>query len=225
MIGIRPTGWHEFRFSSREAGRIQLAGTPYDEMYLGNDAARPHYRHYAEWLAKQAPDRLTQKRAEADALFHRVGITFAVYGQEEGTERLIPFDIVPRVVPSEEWSRLDAGLKQRVRALNAFIHDIYHEQEILDAGVIPAEPVLCNSQYRPEMQGVDVPGGIYAHIAGIDIVRDDAGRISRSRRQSARAVRRLVHAREPQDDDAPVSRAVLQPSRRAGRSLPRCASR
>ena len=175
MIGIRPTGWHEFRFSSREAGGIQLAGTPYDEMYLGNDAARPHYRHYAEWLAKQASDRLTQKRAEADALFHRVGITFAVYGQEEGTERLIPFDIVPRVVPSEEWSRLDAGLKQRVRALNAFIHDIYHEQEILDAGVIPAEPVLCNSQYRPEMQGVDVPGGIYAHIAGIDIVRDDAG--------------------------------------------------
>ena len=152
-----------------------MTSTPYDEMYLGNHAARSHYGRYTEWLASQAPDRLTQKRAEADALFHRVGITFAVYGQEEGTERLIPFDIVPRVVPSEEWSRLDAGLKQRVRALNAFIHDIYHDQQILDAGVIPAEPVLCNSQYRPEMQGVDVPGGIYAHIAGVDIVRDDAG--------------------------------------------------
>ncbi len=108
-------------------------------------------------------------------LFHRVGITFAVYGQEEGAERLIPFDIVPRVLPAEEWVRLEAGLKQRVRALNAFIHDIYHDQQILKAGVIPAEQVLCNSQYRPEMQGVDVPGGIYAHIAGIDIVRDDAG--------------------------------------------------
>ena len=152
-----------------------MASTPYDEMYFGNQAARSHYHRYTEWLAKQAPDRLVQKRAEADALFHRVGITFAVYGQEEGTERLIPFDIVPRVVPPEEWSRLESGLKQRVRALNAFIHDVYHDQRILVAGVIPAEPVLCNSQYRPEMQGVDVPGGIYAHIAGVDIVRDDAG--------------------------------------------------
>ena len=138
-------------------------------------AARSHYLRYAQWLTSQPAERLAQKRAEADALFHRVGITFAVYGQEEGAERLIPFDIVPRVLPLEEWMRLEAGLKQRVRALNAFIHDIYHDQQILKAGVIPAEQVLCNSQYRPEMQGVDVPGGIYAHIAGIDIVRDDAG--------------------------------------------------
>ena len=123
----------------------------------------------------QPGERLTQKRAEADALFHRVGITFAVYGQEEGAERLIPFDIIPRVLPHHEWARLEAGLKQRVRALNAFIHDIYHEQQILKAGVIPPEQVLCNSQYRPEMQGVDVPGNIYAHIAGIDIIRDEAG--------------------------------------------------
>ena len=98
-----------------------------------------------------------------------------MYGQEEGAERLIPFDIVPRVLPREEWIRLEAGLKQRVQALNAFIRDIYHEQQILKAGIVPAEQVLCNPQYRPEMQGVDVPGGIYAHIAGIDIVRDEAG--------------------------------------------------
>ncbi len=138
-------------------------------------AGRAHYLRYTQWLSSQPAERLAQKRAEADALFHRVGITFAVYGQEEGAERLIPFDIVPRVLPREEWVRLEAGLKQRVRALNAFIHDIYHDQQILKAGVIPAEQILCNSQYRPEMQGVDVPGGIYAHIAGIDIVRDDAG--------------------------------------------------
>ena len=138
-------------------------------------AGRAHYLRYAQWLSEQPAERLAQKRAEADALFHRVGITFAVYGQEEGAERLIPFDIVPRVLPREEWMRLETGLKQRVRALNAFIHDIYHDQQILKAGVIPAEQILCNSQYRPEMQGVDVPGGIYAHIAGIDIVRDDAG--------------------------------------------------
>jgi uncharacterized circularly permuted ATP-grasp superfamily protein len=144
-------------------------------MYPDTGAARSHYQRYDEWLKVQPAERLAQKRAEADALFHRVGITFAVYGQEEGAERLIPFDIVPRVLPAEEWVRLEAGLKQRVRALNAFIHDIYHDQQILKANIIPAEQVLCNSQYRPEMQGVDVPGGIYAHIAGIDIVRDDAG--------------------------------------------------
>jgi uncharacterized circularly permuted ATP-grasp superfamily protein len=152
-----------------------LGTTPYNEMYPSDGAARSHYQRYTEWLGSQPAERLAQKRAEADALFHRVGITFAVYGQEEGAERLIPFDIVPRVLPLEEWIRLEGGLKQRVRALNAFIHDIYHDQQILKAGIIPAEQVLCNSQYRPEMQGVDVPGGIYAHIAGIDIVRDDAG--------------------------------------------------
>jgi uncharacterized circularly permuted ATP-grasp superfamily protein len=151
------------------------SSTPYNEMYPEGGAARSHYRRYAEWLSTQPVERLAQKRAEADALFHRVGITFAVYGQEEGAERLIPFDIVPRVLPAEEWTRLEGGLKQRVRALNAFIHDIYHDQQILKAGIVPAEQVLCNPQYRPEMQGVDVPGGIYAHIAGIDIIRDEAG--------------------------------------------------
>jgi len=145
-----------------------VGATPYDEMYLKEGAGRAHYLRYAQWLEDQPAERLAQKRAEADALFHRVGITFAVYGQEEGAERLIPFDIVPRVLPREEWIRLETGLKQRVRALNAFIHDIYHDQQILKAGVIPAE-------HRPEMQGVDVPGGIYAHIAGIDIVRDSSG--------------------------------------------------
>jgi uncharacterized circularly permuted ATP-grasp superfamily protein len=159
----------------RDQSGVYLVNTPYNEMYPDSGAARAHYQRYTEWLSIQPAERLAQKRAEADALFHRVGITFAVYGQEEGAERLIPFDIVPRVLPAEEWARLEAGLKQRVRALNAFIHDIYHDQQILKAGIIPAEQVLCNSQYRPEMQGVDVPGGIYAHIAGIDIIRDDAG--------------------------------------------------
>jgi uncharacterized circularly permuted ATP-grasp superfamily protein len=98
-----------------------------------------------------------------------------VYGENEGTERLIPFDIVPRIVPTDEWARLAAGLRQRVRALNAFIADVYHAQEILRAGVIPPDQILCNAQYRPEMQGIEVPGGIYAHIAGIDIVRADDG--------------------------------------------------
>ena len=149
--------------------------SPYDEMLDAAGAPRVHCRRYWNWLAEQPPERLAQKRTEADALFHRVGITFAVYGENAATERLIPFDIVPRILPSDEWSRLEAGLKQRVRALNAFIADIYHDQRILKAGVIPAEQVLCNAQYRPEMQGVEVPGGMYAHIGGIDVVRDHDG--------------------------------------------------
>jgi uncharacterized circularly permuted ATP-grasp superfamily protein len=151
-------------------------GSAYDEMQTAEGRARGHYRRYADWLAAQPADRLDRKRAEADSLFHRVGITFAVYGEDEGTERLIPFDVLPRILPADEWRALAEGLRQRVRALNAFLADVYHDQEILKAGVVPAEQVLCNAQYRPEMQGIDVPGGIYAHIAGIDIVRGDDAR-------------------------------------------------
>jgi uncharacterized circularly permuted ATP-grasp superfamily protein len=144
---------------------------------LGADGrARPHYRAYSDWLLSQGTERLTAKSAEADALFHRFGITFAVYGQAEGTERLIPFDVVPRVVQHEEWARLAAGLTQRVRALNAFLADIYDAQEILRAGRIEPQLVLGNSQYRPEVQGIAVPQRIHAHIAGIDVIRDDDGR-------------------------------------------------
>ena len=98
-----------------------------------------------------------------------------MYGEQLGTERLIPFDLVPRIIPPDEWARLEAGLSQRVRALNLFLRDIYHEQAILNAGVIPKERVLGNAQYRREMVGVDVPQGIYAHVAGVDVVRADGG--------------------------------------------------
>jgi uncharacterized circularly permuted ATP-grasp superfamily protein len=149
---------------------------PWDEMIGPDGRARAHYREYSDWLLAQGMDRLAAKSAEADALFHRFGITFAVYGQAEGTERLIPFDVVPRVLPHEEWQKLRAGLTQRVGALNAFIADIYDKQDILRAARLPAELVLCNSQYRPEVQGIAVPQRIYAHIAGIDVVRNDDGR-------------------------------------------------
>ena len=114
------------------------------------------------------------RRDEAEMIFRRVGITFAVYGDKdsgEGTERLIPFDLIPRIIPSHEWKEMEKGLKQRVAALNRFLDDIYHGQEIIKAGVIPAEPVLNNAQFRKEMMGLNVPGGIYSIIAGIDIVR------------------------------------------------------
>jgi uncharacterized circularly permuted ATP-grasp superfamily protein len=136
---------------------------------------RSHYQAFAEWLKRTPADRIAQKREEAERAFHRIGITFAVYGENSGTERLIPFDIVPRIIPATEWRTLERGLKQRVQALNLFLHDIYHDHNILKAGVIPAERVLANAQYRHEMQDMDVPGGIYAHIAGVDLVRADEG--------------------------------------------------
>ncbi|WP_374662197.1 circularly permuted type 2 ATP-grasp protein [Inhella sp.] len=138
------------------------------------EAARAHYQSYARWLAEQPLQRMRERREQAELIFRRVGITFAVYGDKddgEGTERLIPFDLIPRVIPADEWTELEKGLAQRVTALNRFIHDVYHGQEILKAGLVPAERILNNAQYRPEMVGVDVPGGIYSHIAGVDLVR------------------------------------------------------
>jgi uncharacterized circularly permuted ATP-grasp superfamily protein len=147
----------------------------FDEMYTPAGEARPHYRDYEAWLAGQSPESMGNKRAEADLVFRRVGITFAVYGEAAGTERLIPFDVIPRIIPAHEWRQLEAGLRQRVRALNMFLHDVYHGQEIIRAGKVPADQVFQNSQYRQQMQGIDVAGGIYAHIAGIDIVRAGQG--------------------------------------------------
>jgi uncharacterized circularly permuted ATP-grasp superfamily protein len=144
-------------------------------MRAADGAVRAHYQGFADWLQRTPADKIAQKREEAERAFHRVGITFAVYGEDSGTERLIPFDLVPRIIPAAEWRTLEQGLKQRVRALNLFLHDIYHEQAILKAGVLPAERVLGNAQYRREMQGMDVPGGIYAHIAGVDVVRAGEG--------------------------------------------------
>jgi uncharacterized circularly permuted ATP-grasp superfamily protein len=145
---------------------------PFDEMQLANNSVRDIYALYAEWLRDVPLSQLESKRLEAELLFRRVGITFNVYGETAGAERLIPFDVVPRILAANEWSRLSEGAIQRVKALNMFLHDIYHDQEIIKAGIVPAS-VLTNAQYRPEMQGIDVPNNIYAHIAGIDIVRTD----------------------------------------------------
>jgi len=159
----------------------------FDEMYSRLPAAddagevREHYLSYARWLKAQDPQLMAARREEAEMIFRRVGITFAVYGDKDedgsGTERLIPFDLIPRVIAAQEWASMEAGLVQRVTALNRFIHDVYHDQEILKAGIIPREQIEGNAQFRPEMVGVDVPNNIYSHISGIDIVRapDSAG--------------------------------------------------
>ena len=147
----------------------------FDEMHRTDGGVRDHYRVYDEWLQRQPPEQMRARREEAEMIFRRVGITFAVYGAKDedgaGTERLIPFDLIPRIIPGSEWVEMEAGLRQRVTALNRFIDDVYHGQEILKAGVVPAEQVLNNAQFRREMMGVNVPGGIYSHVSGIDIVR------------------------------------------------------
>jgi uncharacterized circularly permuted ATP-grasp superfamily protein len=148
----------------------------FNEMYAdARGEVRAHYREFDRWLADQPPDIVERKRVEADLVFRRVGITFAVYGSDAGTERLIPFDIIPRIIPAAEWAKLQKGLKQRVKALNLFIHDIYHAQRIVKSGIIPPEQVFNNAQYRPEMQNISVASDIYAHIAGVDIVRAGEG--------------------------------------------------
>lgn len=147
----------------------------FDEMRADANTVREHYRGYDRWLTQQPNDVMLSRREEAEVIFRRVGITFAVYGAKDedghGNERLIPFDLIPRVIPSHEWLEMERGLAQRVVALNRFIHDVYHDQEIIKAGIVPAEQILSNAQFRPEMMGVDVPGGVYSHISGIDIIR------------------------------------------------------
>jgi uncharacterized circularly permuted ATP-grasp superfamily protein len=143
----------------------------FDEMYGSGDASRGPYQDYSGWFDRQDPARLRQKSKEAEVFFRRTGITFNVYGQQEANERLLPFDVIPRIIAAREWSRLTKGIEQRVRAINAFLHDIYHRQEILRAGRIPTELVARNEAFLPQMIGVSPPGGIYTHIVGTDIVR------------------------------------------------------
>jgi uncharacterized circularly permuted ATP-grasp superfamily protein len=147
----------------------------YDEMYDARGKVRPHYKEFARWLAATPPEQLALRRREADLLFHRAGITFTLYGDEQGTERLIPFDTVPRSIPASEWRMVERGCIQRVKALNMFLADLYHDQRIIKAGIIPAEQVLANECYQIAMQGLNLHRDIYSHISGVDLVRDGDG--------------------------------------------------
>jgi uncharacterized circularly permuted ATP-grasp superfamily protein len=148
----------------------------YDEMFAARPpAARPHYRALYARLADISRRKFDEARRLADQSFLQQGITFSVYGEAEGTERVFPFDLIPRVIPVDEWAGLEAGLIQRVRAINAFLHDVYHGRQILRDGVVPAELVLGARFFRREVVGVSVPRDIYVHIAGIDLIRDGDG--------------------------------------------------
>jgi uncharacterized circularly permuted ATP-grasp superfamily protein len=146
----------------------------FDEMTGSGADIRMGYERVKSWIGETDVEQLRARQHEAELLFRRIGITFSVYGDAEAEERIIPFDIVPRVITRAEWDRLSAGLVQRVKALNAFLGDIYSKGEIVRAGVIPEDLVYGNPYYRPEMAGVAVPHGVYVPIAGIDIVRVDA---------------------------------------------------
>src|SRR6476659_3619309 len=146
----------------------------FDEMKGQDGGVRPAYGELARWLADVPADVLDYRRREAELIFRRIGITFAVYGEAEAQERLIPFDVIPRIMAAAEWRLLEKGLTQRVNALNAFIKDIYGPREIMRAGLVPDDMIFRNPAFRPEMSGQMVPHDIYVHVAGIDIVRVDA---------------------------------------------------
>jgi uncharacterized circularly permuted ATP-grasp superfamily protein len=143
----------------------------FDEMFDGEGGVRAAYAGYREWYEAQDAATLRRKHGEAEGFFRRTGITFNVYGDDAGEERLIPFDMVPRIVTAREWRKLTRGIEQRVRALNAFLHDIYHRQEIIRAGRVPQRLIADNAAFLPQMVGMSPPGGIYTHIVGIDLVR------------------------------------------------------
>lgn len=147
----------------------------FDELFDPDNRVRPHCRMLEQWLLNSDENLIAEKRREADVLFQRLGITFNVYGEDQGADRLIPFDLIPRVISASDWHKLQSGLRQRVHALNRFLHDIYHNYEIVKAGVISAEQVFANSQYQPGMQNLKLPRNLYSHIAGIDLIRNNDG--------------------------------------------------
>lgn len=148
---------------------------PYDEMLAVDGTPSPAYRDYCQWLDEVEVTGLRRKTHEAEALFRRTGITFNVYGDDAAQERLIPFDIVPRIIGARDWQKLSRGIEQRVRAINAFLYDIYQRQEILKAGRVPEALIASNPAFLPHMIGINPPGGVYTHIVGIDLVMTGAG--------------------------------------------------
>jgi uncharacterized circularly permuted ATP-grasp superfamily protein len=198
-----------------------MAPLAFDEMITADNDPRGPYQNYFDWYSSQDPARLLAKSRDAENIFRKTGITFAVYGHADSAEKLIPFDIIPRIISGREWRKLAQGIEQRVLALNAFLDDIYHKQEIIKAGRIPRELIEKNVAFLPEMIGFRPPGGVYTHIVGIDIVRTGRGPVLRAGRQCPHALRRLLHAGEPGNHDADVPGALsAQQGTSRGRNYP-----
>src|SRR5579862_9380087 len=147
-------------------------GNFYDEMFAAPGNPRPQYTKLFQKLATMAPSQFEERRKLADLSFLIQGITFTVYSDGRGTERLFPFDLIPRILPHSEWERIDRGLSQRVMALNLFLQDVYGKQRIFQDRRIPRALIYSCLQFRREVIGVEVPRGIHTHICGIDLVRD-----------------------------------------------------
>ncbi|WP_121115075.1 circularly permuted type 2 ATP-grasp protein [Croceibacterium ferulae] len=143
----------------------------FDEMLAPDGTVREAYRQYHEWLSQQDSAWMRRKNFEAESFFRSTGITFNVYGQDDAEERLIPFDMVPRIIAAAEWRKLSRGIEQRVKAMNAFMHDLYHRQDIIRSGRLPERLFRNNAAWLPQMVGLRPPGDIYTHITGVDLVR------------------------------------------------------
>jgi len=149
----------------------------FDEMFAsgGASAVRPHYRRLADRLGELPEAEFDQRRAAVDAAFLRRGVTFTVYNDSQGTERIFPFDLIPRIIPDAEWRRIEAGLVQRLHALNCFLEDVYHGQKVLKDGIVPPALILGARHFRREFMNFNVPRGIHVHVCGTDLIRDAAG--------------------------------------------------
>lgn len=151
-------------------------GDFFDEMFLSGREPRPHYRRLHELLSEMNTETFNERRNNADISFLYQGITFTVYSQEDqGIERIFPFDLIPRIIPGSEWAELERGLSQRVIALNQFLYDVYHDQRIIKEKLIPADLIFGARHFRREMIGINVPKNVYAHVIGTDLVRDHEG--------------------------------------------------
>ena len=149
--------------------------TFFDEVFERQDQPRRHYRDLIETFSALTPENLNTRRDAINVLFQEQGITFTVYNQNEGIERIFPFDLIPRIVPWKEWQYIEQGLAQRIEALNLFLHDLYHEQKILRDKVVPSHLIFGSKHFRREMMGIDPPLGVYIHVTGTDLIRGKDG--------------------------------------------------
>jgi uncharacterized circularly permuted ATP-grasp superfamily protein len=153
-------------------------GSAYDEMFAAPGEPRSHYSHLHQLMQELAPEDLRRRQLAADASFLNQGITFTVYGRDEGTERIFPYDLLPRIIPSDEWQTIERGLTQRITALNLFLYDLYHDAKVLADKIVPRPLIYSCRHYRPEMRGVYVPNGVYISVVGSDLIRLPSGRFA-----------------------------------------------
>src|SRR5579862_7531991 len=164
-----------------EAGSMQRffsdydVGGFFDEMFDGPEKARPHYKKLLDRFREMSPEEFERKRTLAASTLLNQGVTFTVYSDNQGTERIFPFDLIPRIIPASEWQVIERGLEQRITALNLFLHDVYHDQRIVKEKIVPEEVIRSAVHFRPEFMGFNVPKDIYIHVCGTDLIRDANG--------------------------------------------------